>query len=407
MAELSIGVGKSNHNDSHTAGYDAATGCLHQLGTTPDVLIVFGASHFDQKRLLKGIVSVTGDIPMLGGTTAGEISNAGISSQSVVIMGLSSPDFEFTTGIGPDMNRDEEACGAALVKHLLEKKKNSLENPLALIVFPDGLGGDGVKVIRGLHRALDRDVEIVGGFLGDAERFKDTTQYYNGKVYKNTIPGLLICGKTNRGFKTGIGVGSGFESIGNRFYCTASEGNIVKEFDNERALDLYKKFLGEERAQRLPGICLEYPFGLIDEKVSVKGKEYFQLRCGLTVDHEKGTIHLAGSIPTGSAITLTTGLRKDIIRGAEQAARQAQEYLNGANPQMVLMFSCVGRKLVLGRRTHEEVAAVKKILGDIPLIGFYTYGEIGPIDKTTKELAVTKFHNETVVLWVLGTVPEA
>ena len=68
------------------------------------------------------------------------------------------------------------------------------------------------------------------------------------------------------------------------------------------------------------------------------------------------------------------------------------------------MFSCVGRKLVLGRRVQEEVDAVKKILGeDVPLIGFYTYGEIGPIDKMKRELSITKFHNETVVLWVLGS----
>jgi hypothetical protein len=67
------------------------------------------------------------------------------------------------------------------------------------------------------------------------------------------------------------------------------------------------------------------------------------------------------------------------------------------------MFSCVGRKLVLGRRTQEEVDAVRNILGeDVPIIGFYTYGEIGPIDKWKEELAAAKFHNETVVLWVLG-----
>ena len=67
------------------------------------------------------------------------------------------------------------------------------------------------------------------------------------------------------------------------------------------------------------------------------------------------------------------------------------------------MFSCVGRKIVLGRRIQEEIDAVQQCIGqDVPLIGFYTYGEIGPIDKTKKELLSVKFHNETVVLWVLG-----
>lgn len=403
MSELLVGVGQSSQENSYMAGYDAASECLRKLGTRPGVLIVFASSHFDQDRLLASIISVTGNIPMVGGTTAGEISTTGIASQSVVIMALSSPQLDFTTGIGPGMSRDEEACAAALVADI-RKKKKSLKNPLSLIVFPDGLGGDGVKVIRGLHRTLGTEIEIAGGYLGDDEFFKNTFQYYNGKVYRDAVPGLLICAKKETGFKTGIGVGSGFETIGGRFYCTESEGNTVKKFDNERALDLYKKFLGEERSRKLPGICLEYPFGLIDEKVSIKGKEYFQLRCGLTVDHEKGTIQLAGSIPEGSAVTLATALRRDIINGAERAARQAMECLEDARPRALLMLSCVGRKLVLGRRTHEEVDAVRKVLGrNVPLSGFFTYGEIGPIDKMNKNLAVTKFHNETVVLWVLGT----
>lgn len=215
------------------------------------------------------------------------------------------------------------------------------------------------------------------------------------------MPGLLILGK--EGFLTGIGVRSGFESIGNRFYCTESAGNVVIKFDDEPALELYKKFLGEERSKRLPGICPDYPFGLIDDRVSISGKEYFQLRAGMSVDHENNTITLAGSIPEGSALTLTTASRGDIINGARLAALQARACLMGAKPEAILMFSCIGRKDVLGRRTSEEIDAVRQVLGqDVPIAGFYTYGEIGPTDKMTPHLATAKFHNETVVLWALG-----
>lgn len=400
MSELLVGVGESNDKDSFKAGQEAASEALSKHGGTPEALIVFGSTRFDHRQLLSGITSVVGDIPMVGGTTAGEISTSGFTTQSVVIMALSADTLDFATGIGKNMSQDEVACGVALVDDI--RGKISLKKALSLLVFPNGMGGDGVKVIDGLHSVLGTGFEIVGGYLGDDERFENTFQYYDGKVYRDAIPGMLICGK--EGFRTGIGVRSGFESIGNRFYCTDAEGNVVKKFENERALDLYKEFLGEERSQRLPGICLEYPFGLLDEKVSIAGEEYFQLRCGLSVDHEKGTITLAASIPEGSPITLTTASRGDIINGAKLAAEQAEESLKGAKPQAILMLSCVGRKLVLGRRTQEEVVAVKKVLGEeVPLIGFYTYGEIGPIDKMREQLAITKFHNETVVLWVLGS----
>jgi hypothetical protein len=399
MPDLFVGVGKSSKEDSFKAGKEAASEALSKLQRTPGVLIVFGSTCFDHRKLLAGIISVTDDIPMLGGTTAGEISTPGFSTQSVVIMALGSDKLSFTTGLGKNMSKCEASCSKALVDNIREKA--SFKDALSLLIFPNGMGGDGVKIIEGLHSVLGTEFEIIGGYLGDDERFENTFQYYNGKVYRDAMPGLLVCGKKK--FRTGVGVRSGFESIGNLFYCTESEGNVVKKFDNEGALDLYKEFLGEERSRRLPGICLEYPFGLIDKKVSIAGKEYFQLRCGLGVDHENSTITLAASIPEGSPLTLTTASRGDIINGARLAAEQAKNSLNGARPQAILMFSCVGRKLVLGRRTQEEVSAVKEILGEnVPLIGFYTYGEIGPIDKMKKELAVTKFHNETVVLWVLG-----
>ncbi len=398
--KLAVGVGQGcNVDDSYQAGCDAARGAIQNHGGAPEALVVFAAPAYQHRKVLDGIVSVTGALPMVGGTTAGEIGNSGFVTQSVVVMALSSDSLEFHTSIGLDMSIDEEACGTALAKDLISQA--SKQDPLSLLVFPNGMGGDGIRVIDGLHAQLGTDFEIVGGHLGDEENFEQTYQFYNGQVYKDAIPGLMISGKS--GFKTGIGVMSGFESIGIRCICTKAEGNTLKELDGEPALKLYQEFLGDERSKQLPGICLEYPFGLIDGNDTAETDKYFQLRCGLGVDHEEGSITLAASIPEGSALTLTTATRQDVINGARLAAERAKEGLEGSQPRAIMMFSCVGRKLVLGRRTQEEVLAVKEVLGeDVPLIGFYTYGEIGPISKQHGDLTKTKFHNETVVLWVLG-----
>jgi hypothetical protein len=50
------------------------------------------------------------------------------------------------------------------------------------------------------------------------------------------------------------------------------------------------------------------------------------------------------------------------------------------------------------------VNAVKSVLGDdVPVVGFYTYGEIGPVDKLTEDLSAVRFHNETMVVWTVGS----
>ncbi|WP_294345089.1 FIST N-terminal domain-containing protein [Prosthecochloris sp.] len=400
MSALTVGVGTSHLENSHDAGAEACKIAFDKTDGKADVLLVFAAMRFEHKALLSGINAVAGEVPMVGGTTAGEISPEGFSEGSVVVMAITSSMLSFDSGIGLHMSNDEDACARSLIADIFTDAV--IEEASSLLVFPNGMGGDGLRVLKGLQDVLGKNFEIVGGYLGDDMRFKHTFQYFNGKVYRDAIVGLLVSLKGD--VRTSIGVRSGFESIGNSFYCTSSEGNVVKEFDNVSALGLYREFLGEERFRRLPGICMEYPFGLIDENAGSSGERYFQLRCGLNVDKKKGTITFAASIPEGSAVTLTSASRGDVINGAREAAQQAMKRLRGVKPELIVMFSCVGRKLVLGRRTSEEVEVVRKCLGyDVPIIGFYTYGEIGPIDSSVEKLAEAKFHNETVVLWLLGS----
>ena len=401
MDNLAVGIGSSSEIDSTKAGMKAAQSAMSSLGNhSPDVAIVFASQRLEYQALLNGIHAVIGDVPMVGGTTAGEISASGLGSDTIVLCLMASDSLSFHVASASGMKNDEEDCGRRLGEKITHDIK--MDKAKSLILFPDGMGGDGVSLLKGLQSVLGADFEMVGGFLGDDGRFKETFQFYNGKCYRgDLVTALMISGEDQ--FVTSTGVRSGFESIGGRIYCTKANKNVVEKFEDVRALDFYKDLLGEERSKRLPEICLEYPFGLIDSKATIGEHEYFQLRCGLQVNEKEGSITLAGSIPEGSAITLTTASRADIINGARQAAIQAQEGLMGALPQLVLMFSCIGRKLVLGRRTSEEIDIVKQVFGEnVPIIGFYTYGEIGPLDKNQKELQAARFHNETVVLWVLG-----
>ena len=401
MPLIKAGTGRSTQADSYHAGVEAAEKAIECIHGTPDALLVFASPHHDHLALLQGITSVAEDVPMAGGTTAGEISSLGFSVDSVVILAVQSDTLRFLTAVAEGMRDDEFACALNFVNAVQDKCPAG--PALSLFVFPDGMGGDGVKVIEGMQAGMRKPIEIVGGFLGDNDRFSRTFQYCNGKVYQNAITGMLICIPLSADIKTGIGVGSGFASMGNSMCCTASSGNVIEEIDHEPALDLYMDLLGENRSGRLPEICLEYPFGLLDTQTHGSRSPYFQIRCGLSVDYQRKTITTAGSVPQGSAMTLTSGSRGDLINGARLAAEKAKECLKGYTPELIVVFSCVGRKIVLGRRVEEEVDAVKAVLGtDVPVIGFYTYGEIGPVDKLTDDLSAVRFHNETMVVWVMG-----
>ena len=110
---------------------------------------------------------------------------------------------------------------------------------------------------------------------------------------------------------------------------------------------------------------------------------------------------MAAAIPEGATIRLMIGDREKAIRAAKDAATNALKQLEGRTPRFILMFNCMARNKLLGVRCSEENRAVQNIIGrEVPMIGFYTYGEQGPL--LGKKGTPTYFHNETMTLLVIG-----
>jgi len=56
-------------------------------------------------------------------------------------------------------------------------------------------------------------------------------------------------------------------------------------------------------------------------------------------------------------------------------------------------MSCVGRKIIMKQRVEEEIEAVEEIFGpQTSLTGFYSYGEIAPIEDSM----YSHLHNQTM-----------
>ena len=110
---------------------------------------------------------------------------------------------------------------------------------------------------------------------------------------------------------------------------------------------------------------------------------------------------MAASIPEGETIYLMIGDREKAIQAAKDAATNALNQLEGKEPKFVIMFNCMARNKLLGVRCNEENQAVQEIIGrNVPMIGFYTYGEQGPL--LGRKGTPAYFHNETMTLLVVG-----
>ena len=400
---IKAGVGLSKNKNSSQAGYEAAKFALKQCGEDkPDFVIAFASPVFDQQEFVKGILEATGNAPLVGCTSAGEITNEGPSTKSAVVMTIKSDSLKFFTGLGKNVKAGAREAGRAVASEVKEKAEKAGHPLKAFLMFPDVLTGNGADAVRGVLDVLGEHFPVVGGAPGDDFLFKETFEYRDGEVASGAIGGIGISGN----FVMGAGVRHGWIPIGIPMKVTKSEGAVLHELDGKPAISIYEEYFGERadelRKEPLAKMAITYPLGI---KVPEYEDEYL-IRDPITVD-EKGAITCAAEIPQGSEVRLMIGSKEKAIEAAEFAARKLMKYFEDANtkPKLILMFNCIAREKLFAQKANDEIKAIMAIIGkDVPLLGFYTYGEQAPLGGELHDTPKinSRFYNETVVMFAIG-----
>ena len=184
----------------------------------------------------------------------------------------------------------------------------------------------------------------------------------------------------------------GWTPFGPERTITKSDGNVLFEIDGQPALDLYKKYLGE-KAKELPKAALLYPLS-----VQVNEGSEPVVRTILNIDEISNSMILEGDVPVNSKVQLMMSTTDDIAEGASNAAELAMRGRD-KKPELALLVSCVGRKLVLDQRTEEEIEEVMNVIGgQASIAGFYSYGEMAPFAGKN----ACQLHNQTMTLTLLS-----
>jgi hypothetical protein len=321
---------------------------------------------------------------LLGCSTAGEISGAGVNDHSAIITTVSwrfgKPCLASTTLT--DME-DSSAAGQRLGQQL------SGQDLSAVLLLGQGVNINGSALIDGLASQLAAGVPIIGGLAGDGGAFTRTCVLGNDGVSDRLVVALGL----PKGLAVGHGSFGGWKPFGPARKVTRSAGNILYELDGESALAVYKRYLGDYSAQ-LPASGLLFPF----EMLGLDHSDMGLVRTILGVDEAEGALILAGDIMPEGYLRLMHASNDDLIEGAEAAAHAAHEMLQDTAQSLAILVSCVGRKLVMGARIDEEVEAVAELLGQGAILtGFYSYGEISPFVNSLD----CKLHNQTMTISIL------
>lgn len=314
-------------------------------------------------------------------STAGEIYGETVLDDSVSAVAIW---FEKTSVKSASVEIDGFAnsydAGATLVQKLDQ------DHLKFIFVLSDGAKVNGSELVRGIESQVLHKIPVTGGLAGDGARFQSTLLGLNAEPNSGQIVAIGLYGDAIR-----IGHGSmgGWEMFGLEKTVTQSVSNELFEIDGVNALELYKQYLGKY-AGELPGSALLFPLS-----VKLPGASEPVVRTILSIHAETNSMVFAGDVPEGARVRFMKANFDKLIDAASVAAQDALTPLKTQEPQLALLISCVGRKLILGKRVDEEVEAVKDAFPQgTQLLGFYSYGEISPMHAETK----CELHNQTMTI---------
>jgi hypothetical protein len=386
------GVGMSRHHNPNVAGREAAEQALQKAGVAkPDFVLMFGSIGYDQRTLVLAVREATGGAPLTGCSAEGTIigDDADESGFSVVVTAISSDDLEWTNGLAAGLEAEPRAVGRRVAKDLIPHLS---ADTVGLFVFPDGLKDMVVPTenlvdnfFAGLEENLpsERFLPMWGGGANvDINNIASPTyQYCDDEVTTDGVSYALLSGKARAGWA----ISHACIPIGGERIVTRSKGNIIYEIDGKPAMEVFGEYLPEGslthdrdwfRYVISLALCFKAPSYMKDEEYVVRGMP--------AVSMADGSITVQTEVKEGTSVWLSSRDKEKVFNGFDRMAAQIKDQLGGEKPKLVFQFECATRgklmfrdqeKLQLQRRFRRSLDP------DAPWVGFYTVGEIGPVEE--------------------------
>jgi hypothetical protein len=325
-------------------------------------LVVFVSPDYDVATFASEVGRRFGATPVVGCTTAGEITPEGWSDGAVVAVGFSRRHFAFIARPILDLANFQVEAGRALTKQLRADLAAAQPGFAARGVFGillvDGLCRREEAVVTALQMALE-EIPIVGGSAGDGLRFERTFVIHGGKAHTDAAVLALVA--TDLPFRTFRS--DNYEPTSVKMVVTEAdiENRIVKELNAEPAAAEYARVCG------IVDATLDaFSFAAHPVLVSVGGEHFVRSIQRVNPD---GSLRFFCAIDEG--LVFTAAKRCDPMESLVSLFGGIEEELGEVD--LYLGFDCVLRRLAAER---EQMAhTMSKLYRTKRVVGFNTYGE--------------------------------
>jgi len=388
----SVGVGHSVNRNPAAAGQQAVQKALEQAGVeTADFVLVFATVGYDQQQLIASIRGATPGALLCGCSGEGIITRETCveTNFGVCVMVVASEELQFQGAFVKGIGGRADDAGEQLATSL---KPLLAPDTRACFVFADGLAFNFDPFLASFERALGlkEPLPIFGGLAADNWALQSTYQYFNDEVFSGGMVSVLMSGEA----RIAWGVNHGCVPVGSKRTITRCAGNVIQEIDGVPALEALKEYLDADWMTQWNKSSLNLCLGFKTPERIRQGYEEYMIRYMPGKNDQEGEVIIQSEVAPGTELWIMRRDKELITSGLADISRHLKEEPQ-QQPKFVLHVECVGRGKVVFRESEKSalLANLQKELGsDVPWIGFYSYGEIGPI------ASYNCFHNYTAVV---------
>ena len=283
-------------------------------GASPDVVILFASSQYDNAVLLKAIQGTCHPGLLVGCSSAGEFTSDRHGTQSAVAVALRSSEMEFAAGLGRGLSSDQAAVGAQIVCSFRKPGSHSFRYHTAL-VFADALSGYTDELIEQLALLTAGDCQMVGGGAGDDAQFQRTHVFFGTEAHTDAAVALEIL--SNK--PVGIGVSHGWQPVGRPLRVTEAAGTRLVSLNAIPVAEIFADH-AESTGQKFD-TSDPLPF-FLHNILGIDTGAGYKLRVPLAVEAD-GSIVCAAAIPQGALVYIMSTTGPAASTAAESAVAAA------------------------------------------------------------------------------------
>ena len=271
---------------------------------------------------------------------------------TALVAEIDTPDYRVFDTVQGDLSGFRAQCGGWL----------KAAGSRFAIVHGDPRNNALPSIVEGLAETMD------GFLVGGISSSRRQALQIAGGVTEGGVSGALL----SENVAVATALSQSCSLIGSKHVVTRAEANVLVELDGRPALEVFREDVGELLARDLRRIE-----GYIFVALPIAGTDTgdYLVRHIIGFDKSRQLVGISDIASAGQSIQFcrrdAEAAETDLVRMIGTLKRRAN-----AAPKGAVYYSCVARGPNMFGDDSNELRLIQRELGDVPLVGFFCYGEI-------------------------------